>query len=306
MFIPLYLKQLVPLVVLTGIIPLGYHFDSLDDSRNKAEFEVQKDVAYLPDGRAERADLYLPANRAPKDRSPAVLLIHGGGWTTGDKAEEREVNIATNLVKAGYVVMSINYVLSDKCQVTWPQNVYDCKTAVRWLRKNAERLQIDADHIGVIGGSAGGHLAAFLAVTKPEHKFDPEGPYGEYSCRVQCAVDLYGPVEFMSYKPNLPMFGKTREAAPELYKVASPINYATKDLPPILILHGTADKSVSLEQSKAFAAALEKAGAPYKFEIVEGAPHTFHLQPKQRDLRGVVIGFFDQLFYVKKFDLIVW
>ncbi|CAN5390557.1 N/A [soil metagenome] len=294
MFNTLTLKLLLPLTLLAGLVRSDSLFAGPDEPGSKATFEMQQDVTYLPGNRSERADLYLPANRAPKERSPAVLLIHGGGWTTGDKAEEREVNIATNLVKAGYVVMSINYVLSTNGQVTWPQNVYDCKTAVRWLRKNADRLQIDADHIGVIGGSAGGHLAAFLAVTKPEHKFDPDGPYGEYSCRVQCAVDLYGPVEFMSYKPNLPMFGKSRDAAPELYKAASPINYATKDLPPILILHGTADKSVSIDQSKAFAKALEKAGAPHKFEIVEGAPHTFHLQPKQRDLRGLVVGFFDQ------------
>ena len=142
-------------------------------------------------------------------------MIHGGGWTSGDKAEEREVNIATNLARAGYVVLSINYVLSTDGKVTWPQNVYDCKTAVRWLRKNADRYQIDAEHIGVIGGSAGGHLAAFLAVTKPENHFDPDGPYGEFSCKVQCAVDLYGPADLMTYKAaNLPMFGKTRSRLP--------------------------------------------------------------------------------------------
>jgi acetyl esterase/lipase len=271
-----------------------------NDANASTDFQVQKDIAYLSADRSERADLYLPAKRGPKERSPAVVVIHGGGWTTGDKAEEREVNIATNLVKAGYVVLSINYVLSTGGKVTWPQNVYDCKTAVRWLRKYADRWHIDADHIGVIGGSAGGHLAAFLAVTKPEHHFDPDGPYGEFSCRVQCAVDLYGPVDLLTYKPDLPMFGKSRAAASDLYRAASPLTYVRKDVPPILILHGTADKSVSLEQSRTFARALDKAGASYVFETVEGAPHTFHLQPKQRDLRSLVIGFFDQHLKPKK------
>ena len=265
-----------------------------DDVKDGAKFEVLKDIAYLDSVRPEKADLYLPQGRKPQVRSPAVLVIHGGGWTTGDKAEEREVKIATNLARAGYVVLSINYVLSTDGKVTWPQNVYDCKTAVRWLRKNADRHQIDPDHIGVIGGSAGGHLAAFLAVTKLVNNFDPAGPYGEFSCRVQCAVDLYGPIDLMTYKPNLPMFGMSRDAAPELYRAASPMTYVTKNLPPILILHGTADKSVALEQSKLFASALKKAEAPYVFETVEGAPHTFHLQPKQKDLRSLVIGFFDK------------
>lgn len=258
-----------------------------------ADMQVLRDVDYLPAGRTEKADVYLPARRTPLTKSPAILLIHGGGWTTGDKAEEREINIATNLAGDGYVVMSINYLLSKNGQVTWPQNVHDCKTAVRWLRKNAQRFQIDPDHIGVIGGSAGGHLAALIAVTGPGDHLDPDGPDPELSCQVQCAVDLYGPIELLSYK-DLPMFGKTRAQAAELYRAASPTTYVTKNTPPILILHGTADKSVSIEQSKLFARALEKAGAPFVLEIVEGAPHTFHLQPKQRDLRQIVLGFLDQ------------
>ena len=263
------------------------------DNPAQPDPQLQRDVAYLPAGRSEKADLYFPAQRDAKTRSPAIVVIHGGGWTVGDKAEEREVNIAVNLARSGFVVLSINYALSTNGKVTWPQNVFDCKTAVRWLRKNAERLQLDADHIGVIGGSAGGHLAAFLAVTEPKDGFDPSGPYPEYSCRVQCAVDLYGPIDLGSYK-DLPMFGKSRSEAPDLYRAASPLSYVRKSNPPVLILHGTADKSVSIEQSRLFARALEKAGAPVVFEEVTGAPHTFHLQPKQRDLRELVIGFFNR------------
>jgi len=154
-------------------------------------------------------------------------------------------------------------------------------------------LQIDAEHIGVIGGSAGGHLAALVAVTSAADGLDPKGPYPEFSCRVQCAVDLYGPIDLLSYR-DLLMFGKTRKEAPELYRAASPTTYVRKNNPPILILHGTADKSVDAEQSRRFAAALHKAGASYELVLVEGAPHTFHLQPKQRDLRPLVLGFFSK------------
>lgn len=254
---------------------------------------IEQNIDYLGSGRRETADLYLPAKRAREARSPAVVIIHGGGWTGGDKAAAREFNIGTNLALNGYVGLSINYVLATKEKATWPQNLHDCLTAVRWLRKNAERLQIDAHHIGVIGGSAGGHLAAMVGVLEEKDGLDPRGPYSEFSCRVQCAVPMYGPMDLTEHR-DISMLGKSREQAPELYRAASPVTYVRKNTPPMLILHGTADKTVDLKQSELFAAALKKVGAVHQLVIVEGAPHTFHLQPKQRDLRPVVLGFFDK------------
>ncbi len=251
---------------------------------------TEHDVEFLGPDRQEKADLYLPAKIEAGQRCPAVVIIHGGGWVGGEKRAAREINIGTNLAKNGYIGMSIEYVLAKKegTTPTWPQNLYDCKSAVRWLRKNAERLQVDPDHIGVIGGSAGGHLAAMVALTGPE--LDPPG---EGSTRVNCAVDLYGPVLWLDQR-DLPMFRKTRAEAPELYKQASPLMHVDKNDPPILILHGTADKTVSVDDSKALDAALTKAGVEHQLVIVEGAPHSFHLEPKQQDLRPLVLGFFDK------------
>jgi len=116
---------------------------------------IEKDVAYLGPEREEKGDLYLPAEVKPGTRCPAVVIIHGGGWSGGVKGAAREINIGTTLASHGYVGLSIDYVLANKGKPTWPQNLYDCKTAVRWLRKNAERLNIDPAHIGAIGGSAG-------------------------------------------------------------------------------------------------------------------------------------------------------
>lgn len=260
-------------------------------------FRIEKNVAYLAPDRTEKADLYLPASNPSGLRRPAAVIIHGGGWTGGDKGAAREINIGTNLALNGYVGLSINYVLASTnkavSRATWPQNLHDCMTAVRWLRKNAERLQVDPERIGVIGGSAGGHLAAMLAVLSEKDGLDPKGPYGEFSCRVQCAVDLYGPAD-LSGRQHLTMLGKPREEAPELYRTASPVTYVDRSDPPILILHGTADKTVDIAQSKLFAEKLKEAGARHELVIVEGAPHTFHLQPKQADLRPKVLGFFDQ------------
>jgi acetyl esterase/lipase len=258
----------------------------------------ENDVPYLGPDRLEKGDLYLPAQAAPGQRFPAVVIIHGGGWSGGDKGAGREINIGTNLAQHGYVGFSVNYQLATKGHPVWPQNLFEVKTAVRWLRKNAARLKIDVDHLGVIGGSAGGHLAAMVALTGPQSGLDPQGPYGEYSCAVQAAVDLYGPADLMSdwpkKGPGVSMLPATRAEKPDLYRQASPVHYVRKDAPPILILHGTADNVVPLEQSRRFAEALKKAGARYELVVVEGAPHSFHLQPKERDLRGVVLGFFDR------------
>ena len=256
--------------------------------------KIDQDIRYLPPERTETADIYFPAKRAKNARSAAVVIIHGGGWTGGDKAAAREFNIGTNLALNGYVAISINYVLATKDKASWPQNLHDCMTAIRWLRKNAERLQIDPERIGVIGGSAGGHLAAMVGVLEAKDGLDPKGPYGGFSCRVQCAVPMYGPMDLTEHRNDISMLGKKREQAPDVYKAASPITYVHNNTPPMLILHGTADKTVDIKQSQLFAAALKKVGAVHELVIVDGAPHTFHLQPKERDLRPVVLGFFEK------------
>lgn len=254
------------------------------------EVRTEHDVDYLGAGRAEKADLYLPANPKSGDKFPAVVIIHGGGWSGGQKRAAREINIGTTLALNGYVGMSIDYVLANKDHPgpTWPQNLHDCKTAVRWLRANAARLHVDPDRIGVIGGSAGGHLAAMVGLTDGEFN-----PPGEGSTRVQCAVDLYGPVLWFEQQ-DIAMFRKSRAEAPGLYRQADPRTHIDPSDPPLLILHGTADKTVPVADSEALAAALKAGGVEHHLEIIPDAPHSFHLQPKQRDLRPLVLGFFDK------------
>ena len=143
---------------------------------------VEANVPYLGADRAEKADLYFPLQMPNGKKLPAILVIHGGGFNDGDKARPREMNIATNLVLQNYVCMSINYKLRRKAgDVTWPQALYDAKAAVRWLRKNADRLQIVRERIGVIGCSAGGNLATMLALTQPKDGFDLSEPSGGVS-----------------------------------------------------------------------------------------------------------------------------
>jgi acetyl esterase/lipase len=276
-----------------GLIVLAMLATGAQEQAQTGEVTIEKDVAYLPPGRQEKLDLYLPPGTpAPGQRRPAVVIIHGGGWTGGDKGAKREINIGTTLAQHGYVCASINYDLARPGHPTWPNNLQDCKRAVRWLRKNAEKYQIDPDHIGAIGGSAGGHLTAMLAVTGPDDGLEPQED-ASYSSRVQAAVPMYAHMA-SNMDRDFPMFPGTRAEVPELYRDATPLLHVTKDDPPMLILHGTADTTTPISHSERFAAKLAEVGVPHELVIIEGAPHSFHLQPRQRDLRPLVIGFFDK------------
>ncbi|MEQ1828119.1 MAG: alpha/beta hydrolase [Pirellula sp.] len=256
---------------------------------------IEKAISYLPEGRSEKADLYSPRKNEAGVKYPGVIIIHGGGWTGGKRDAAREINIGTTLASHGYVCLSIDYYLHDpkSDQLCWPQNLHDCKTAVRWMRANATKLHLDSDRIGVIGGSAGGHLSSMVGVTKSADGLDPVGPYGEHSCSVSCVVDLYGPTDVTKWK-DIEALRQRRDQAPELYRAFSVLSYLDKDDPPFLILHGTADSTVDVSQSEILAEALKKVGVEHQLEIIDGAPHTFHLQPKQRDLRPLVLQFFDK------------
>ncbi len=262
------------------------------------QVRVVRNVAYLADDRAEKLDLYLPTEN-DGSRRPAIVIIHGGGWHGGDKAAKREQNIGNTLAASGYVCASINYRLAQKSdqlasrlREVWPGMLHDCKTAVRFLRKHADEYHIDPEHIGAIGGSAGGHLVSILATTDADDKLDPDGPYGEYSCRIQAVVPMYGVHDVVK---QARLRGNTlTEAEEQLCRQASPISFITSDDPPALILHGTKDALVPVKQSRILHAQLTAARVPVELVVIEGAPHSFHLQPKERDLRSTVIKFFDR------------
>lgn len=271
---------------------------------------IEQNLEYLSPGREEKLDLYRPANPEPGKRMPGVVMIHGGGWVGGDKAAAREYNIGTTLAKAGYVVVSVNYQMEAGRR--WPTNLHDCKNGVRFLRHHADKYQVDPEHIGVIGGSAGGHLALMVAYTTDIPGLEPDGPYPDQSSRVSAVVDLYGITNVATRrkpdKTGAPTGEPSKKSAlvtatadedPELWKLISPVTHVKKDSPPTLILHGTADTTVDRDQATELADKLKSVGAKYEIIMLEGIGHTFDLQswrkkPLPQDLRPVVVGFFDK------------
>jgi acetyl esterase/lipase len=253
------------------------------------DVRIEKNIAYLGEGRKELMDIYRPG--APKlGGYPAILVIHGGGWVGGKRDAAREQQMGDVFAKAGFVAASIDYLLSEGDKPSWPQNLYDCKTAVRYLRKNAVRYGINPDRIGVIGGSAGGHLAMMVAYTGGNPRLDPPGPYGEYSTKVQAVVDLYGvPLMDASHTGKNMLMNL---ASDETYRAASPATYVTRESPPLLMMHGTADQTVPIAWSDEFEQLLKQRGASYTYKRIEGAPHTFLINSKYGDFRQLITGFF--------------
>jgi acetyl esterase/lipase len=241
------------------------------------------DLAFLGANRKEKLDLYLPNGPARQDR-PAVVFIHGGGFTGGDKAEYRSASVSADLARAGYVVVSCNYVLGAKTQSgVWPQNISDCREAVRWVRAHAKELGVNPEKIAVAGGSAGGYLALMVGLSD-----DKTGPGGDakatVSAKVSAVIDMYGVVNFSKHgKGEVPGVSAAEQAAYLPENQCDPLD------PPVLILHGTADTTVDIQQSKDMAAALAKAKVAHELIVVDGAPHTFDLHPKGKGWTRVTL-----------------
>jgi len=219
----------------------------------------------------------------PRDASmgarPAVLLIHGGGFRGGNK--EGYTALAIKLAQRGYVAATANYRLSPRNQ--FPAAVQDAKAAVRFLRANAAKYQIDSAHIGALGGSAGGHLVLMLGLTAGVEEFEGSGPNRDQSSAVQCVVDEYGPTDFtQSYSKSvdaaevLPKFlGGDLDHERLIHMRASPLNWVTPNAAPVLAIHGTADNYVAYEQSLWLVERLIAAGVPAELETIGGAGHGF-------------------------------
>jgi acetyl esterase/lipase len=228
-------------------------------------------------------DQHLQLNMArPKEGAgpfPAVICIHGGGFRAGTR--ESFNGLCLQLAERGYVAVTVSYRLAPKYQ--FPAAVFDVKAAVRWMRANAEKYQIDPDRIGTTGGSAGGHLAQFLGVTSGVKKFEGDGGNAEYSSSVKCVVNFYGPSDFTkSYdasvdaKDVLPLFlGGNLEQERHRHIESSPLYWVTPEAAPTLFVHGTKDAYVAHEQAEWIVERMKAADVEATLMTIEDGDHGF-------------------------------
>lgn len=214
-------------------------------------------------------DLYLPDGWRPTDNRPAAILIHGGGWSSGDRSEFAP--LAQWLAAQGAIAIAVDYRLAPDHK--WPAQGIDVAQGVWWLRNNVGTYGINPGKIVSIGGSAGGQLAAMLAQTA---LFDPRTGV---SSQVQAVVSMWGPWNLTNPDPGnseqLGILSNLLASTADAYG-ASPIFLISGSSPPALLFHGTADGLVPYQQSVDACAAYANAQAPYcQLVSLEGQGHTF-------------------------------
>ena len=215
-----------------------------------AGVSAQYDLVYttLPDTPFGKRELHLDLFRPEKKGIyPALILIHGGGWRSGNKSLENP--IAMHIAAHGYVTACVEYRLSP--EALYPAAVYDIKAAIRFLRSNSDKFGINSDRMALSGTSAGGQLASLIGMTSDLKKFEGNEGYNSVSSGVQAIIDIDGVLDFTdpneSAKDNNPArrsagaywFGATFKEAPEKWIEASPINYAGIHSPPILFINSS-------------------------------------------------------------------
>lgn len=232
-------------------------------SPTDAEVHVVRNVVYgLADEPMHRADIYRLKSRDNTVKSPGVIMIHGGAWFAGDKIND--ALHAKRLAKKGFVVMAINYRLVPKHP--FPAQIDDCNLALEWMSTHAAELGVNADSLAAWGYSAGGHLAALLAM-------DPKVGLP----RLKAVVVGAAPCDLSQIPENsqalVGLLGGTRATYPERYANASPLTHVSSDDPPIFLFHGSKDWLVPPVSSQLMCNALEKNGVMFQYLVVEKKAH---------------------------------
>jgi len=226
--------------------------------------KVTKDIVYARYGRREvMLDLYQPAE-APTGKRACVVVIHGGGWRSGNK--ERFARFAVALAAKGFVAPCVGYRLRPEVKVSGC--VEDVKAAVRWVRANAAKHTVDPNRIGAFGGSAGAHLAAMLGTSFKEKAIEGEGGNARQSSRVTAVVSMATPAD-------LTRFARYTGADPNAAKRISPASYVDADSARFLLMHARGDRVVPYGQSLLLQKKLQAAKVPVKLITLEGGSHAF-------------------------------
>jgi acetyl esterase/lipase len=255
----------------------------------------QRDVAYAPGGRRFQLDVFHHERR-PAGR-PVLLHVHGGAWVIGNK-EQQGIPLMLHMAAKGWVCVSANYPLAPRSR--WPEHVVALKRAVAWIREHGAEYGADPSFIAVTGGSAGGHLAALLALSPGDPAFQPG--FEDADTSIQACVPHYGAYDFAAQtgtraaKDRLRwvakrVVGKDPVRHPDIYRAASPLARVNAAAPPFFVIHGHDDSLIPVPEARAFVDALRAVSDdPVVYAELAGAQHAFDIFPSIRSahvVRGV-------------------
>ncbi len=242
---------------------------------------VKKDVAYGDDDK-QNFDVYLP--QQTKTKTPAIILIHGGSWTGGDKTNMTHWLKPLQTAFPGDAIFTINYRLAsrEKMANAWPTQINDVDAAVTFIKNHAAEYNINTKQLILLGESAGAQLALV------------EGFNHDPNHNVKVVVDLFGPTDMADlYKAHhelaILMQG-TPEKIPAVYADAGVLQHVSKNSPPTIIFHGTADPVVPISESDSLSVKLNEARVPFSFIRYKGKGHGWP-EPEMQDTYSKTIAF---------------
>lgn len=258
----------------------AYPFIKRVEAIRSGAVKENKGIVYCKTGdRQLLLDAFFPAQKTGAGR-PAVLIIHGGGWRSGNRTQHHP--LAQKLAGLGYVCFTPEYRLST--EALYPAAVHDLKTALRWLHKNAAQYHVDTNKIAVAGFSAGGQLAAFLGTTVGNAVFEGTDCHTAFSCGVQAVVDIDGTLSFVHPESGegddskrtsaaTYWFGYPKNAASDLWTEASPLTHVGKHTPPTLFINSSVERMHAGRDD--FRKVLQQNGIYSEVKSFADAPHTF-------------------------------
>lgn len=272
-------------VTLALVTLLGFIAPALAAEGGEEEVETRRDLVYAElDGAPLRADLYRPAHNRVL---PGVLMVHGGAWMSGSKANvTRHARIVAT---AGYAVLAINYRLAPTHK--FPAQLDDCRAALRYFRSRADEFHVDPDRIAGYGYSAGGHLVALMGTAEETPPADHETARPAISTRLQAVVAGGAPCEFRIFPADNSRLaywlGGTRGERPEAYKAASPLAFVSRDDPPMFFFHGGKDLLVPKASPLAMTVGLTAVGVKNSLHVIPEAGHLGAFIDEQAPHRAV-------------------
>jgi acetyl esterase/lipase len=244
---------------------------------------LERNIVFANAGETQlKLDIVWPKGPGP---FPALVYIYGSGFGYWPASRFACMPSLDEALSKGYVATEIDYrqtteKVDGRARWRFPGLVYDAKAAVRWLRANARKYNIDPDHIGAVGFSSGAYLALMLGVTSPIDRLEGDSTSYGYSSAVQAVASCAGPTDFVTHwndrgAPEIlgPLMGGTPEQYPEEFRKASPLTYVSGNSAPTLLIHGDRDGNVSADQSVALSEKMKKVGANVQLIIRKNRGH---------------------------------